>query len=242
MASKQAGNAIVLILIAIFLFGALAAAFTRGMRAGQANLAAGQAKLIAEELLSYTKTMERSVDKLRSKGCSENELTVQSTGITGYTNPNTRPDGECDIFTGTNLNYVPPQTAWLDTAYAGDDNYGEYLFLGGSSVYGVGSGGSCLVQSDLDQCTDLLAVLRYIRKDVCIAINNILNIENPSGEPPVDSGFYDTKFIGSMAYLWGEFGDDMTAQSLAGHAAGCFYNNGNPSNHSYNFYSVLLAR
>ncbi|HEU4838606.1 MAG TPA: hypothetical protein VFS88_04255 [Micavibrio sp.] len=122
MASKQSGNAIILILIAIFLFGALAATFTRGMRAGQGNLSANQARLAASEIADYFNTADKAMQKLRRRGCSEDNISFMHPEYTSYfytTNqpqiePATTPsDGSCELFESTggglNMNIDPEE-------------------------------------------------------------------------------------------------------------------------------------
>lgn len=112
MASKQSGNAIILILIAIFLFGALAAAFTRGMRAGQGSLSANQARLKAVEIADYFSTVDRAIQKLRRRGCAELSIDFTSSADNGYYQainaaPTAPPDFSCHIFHANGAGLTP---------------------------------------------------------------------------------------------------------------------------------------
>ncbi|GEM_PF-6011503 len=97
MRSKQAGNAIIIILIAVFLFGALAAAFMRGARSGQTNLTSGQTRLIAQELLAYAQVLERTSLKLTQRGCAPSQLSYVGLANICSANPNAPPDNSCDV-------------------------------------------------------------------------------------------------------------------------------------------------
>lgn len=97
MASKQAGNAILIILIAVFLFGALAAAFMRGSRTGQTNLTAGQTKLLAQELLSFAQSLERASLKLIQRTCAPSQLSFVGLDSSCTVNPVAPPDNSCNV-------------------------------------------------------------------------------------------------------------------------------------------------
>lgn len=103
MASKQAGNAIVIILIAIFLFGALAATFMRGSRSGQASLSTNQARLKAVEIADYFSTVDRAIQKLRRRGCAELDIDFTSSADNLYyqainASPTAPTDFSCHLF------------------------------------------------------------------------------------------------------------------------------------------------
>ena len=97
MRSHQAGNAILIILIAVFLFGALAAVFMRGARTGQINLTSGQSKLIAQELLDYAGVLERTSLKLTQRGCAPSQLSYVGLNADCSANPLGPNDNSCNV-------------------------------------------------------------------------------------------------------------------------------------------------
>jgi hypothetical protein len=180
MASKQAGNAIILILIAIFLFGALAAAFTRGMRAGQGSLSANQARLAASEIADYFNTADKAMQKLRRRGCSEDNISFMHSEYTSYfytvnqpqiEPPTTPPDGSCKLFESTggglNMNIDP---------CAAKSYYGNIAFF--SSPFSVLNVGTSAPERSFR--------LAYVQLPVCREYNKLVGV--PADETIDDSG------------------------------------------------------
>lgn len=175
MKDHQAGNAIVIILIAVFLFGALAAVFMRGAKTGQGNLTAQQARLAAQELLDFYNTVEKAANKLRSQRCSENDINFANSNdagtFIGYNQSPTAPaDKSCDIFdvSGAGLNmsmeWERYQLARAQIPTTPDDNYGQTFFrIGIANIVGIGTSAS-----------DLMFQLNYVNPKICDAYNKIL--------------------------------------------------------------------
>lgn len=198
MASKQAGNAIILILIAIFLFGALAAAFTRGMRAGQGSLNANQARLAASEIADYFNTADKALQKLRRRGCSEDHINFMHSEYTSYfytTNqlqiepPTSPPDGSCNVFdsNGAGLNMsidtqkyqIPYDTLDAHVCPGGECSaksyYDNIAFFASTSVQNVGTAAS-----------DRAFRLAWVQLPVCREYNKLVGV--PADETIDDSG------------------------------------------------------
>lgn len=103
---RRSGNAVIFILLAVALFGALAYTFMRGAKTGQGNLSAGQAKLKAQELATFLDNVEKGINKLRQRGCSQSDISFAYTGslsgdsfLDGQNQPATAPvDHSCDVF------------------------------------------------------------------------------------------------------------------------------------------------
>lgn len=179
MRSSQAGNAIVIILIAVFLFGALAAVFMRGAKTGQGNLTTQQAKLAAQEILDFYNSLERAANKLRSKGCSENDISFANPNDAGafitYNHPSTAPsDNSCHIFdpAGANLlmgmDWEKYQISRDQIPTVPEDNYGQsYMRIGIAGIIGVGT----------DAGTDLMFQLNYVNPKICDEYNKLLKYQ-----------------------------------------------------------------
>jgi len=242
MRSKQAGNAIVVILIAVFLFGALAAVFMRGARTGQGQLTDNQARIAAQELIDYGQKVEKAIDKLRVKGCSETGLSFANTVYRLYNNniiyndghnPNAPVTGECDIFKTSGAGLVPrlfqQQTVYVNTLPLTSTGHGSAEFRT-ARVPGVG-----------DPAKDeLLFTIPVVQTDVCAAINKILGVANhASGRPPVaqwSSSAYSSPFFpGTMTIV-----DDEGA--ISGKTAFCSRYSTGADVWNNSFFQVLIIR
>ncbi len=77
--SKESGVAIWYILAGVALFGALSYSFVRSVNDSQSNVSKEQSKIIANEILSYAKSVEQGVQRLMTVNrCSENEISFYS--------------------------------------------------------------------------------------------------------------------------------------------------------------------
>lgn len=99
---RQSGNVLFLIFIAIGLFAALTYVVSDGTRGNTRMISDGKAKALTSEVLSYGQDLKNAVNYLVSaNGCSENEISFQSTGwanATFYENPNSPTNGRCHVF------------------------------------------------------------------------------------------------------------------------------------------------
>ncbi len=104
--SRQSGNALWLILVAIVLIGALTAMFTRSTSTSDDTGDAEQVSIQASEVLRYANAVETGIQNLLSRGCSENELSFwndsNGDGIENssddYYNAGSPPDHSCHLF------------------------------------------------------------------------------------------------------------------------------------------------
>lgn len=236
----QSGNALWFILIAIGLLGLLTITFSRSSK----NNDSGdyeQTQIAASEILRYAKSLENAVQTLLAKGCSENEISFENNVVAGYTNSNSPAENSCHVFrsAGAGMTYQEPKDQWLDSSQTASSGYGEWFFSGQSRVIEVGT--DCT--SSAPQCRELSIVLPFLDLDICLSINTQNDINNPSDEPPQDSGtaftYDDThKFTGTNF-----FGNAInpTGNQLHGKYHGCFKGDSDPSG-GYHFYKVLHAR
>ncbi|HEY8189833.1 MAG TPA: hypothetical protein VIF12_04060, partial [Micavibrio sp.] len=104
---------------------------------------------------------------------------------------------------------------------------------GANNVTEVGS--DCSPNAD---CNELLLILPYIKKDVCIALNKKLQIATP-GTVPVDDADFDLtqEYVG--AYVDGK---TLNSANLHGKRSGCFQAVNTPADGAYVFFAVLIAR
>ena len=156
MRSSERGNAVIFILLAVALFAGLAYTFMRGAKSGQGNLTAGQAKLAAQDIINYSLTLERGVDKLMQRGCSQDELSFENAQKTGfYWENSTAPaDKSCHIY---------------DAAGAGLTD-GEF-----NTGTGTKNRWTFSVHVRTDDFYGLTAYLQDLSDEVCNAINRQLD-------------------------------------------------------------------
>ncbi|MBP9049983.1 MAG: hypothetical protein KBF91_02045, partial [Alphaproteobacteria bacterium] len=93
--------------------------------------------------------------------------------------------------------------------------------------------------------SELLLSLPHLREDICLAINDLLGITNPSGVPPQEdfdddaTGFDGTYAVGVSDP---EIGEGASGVNLVRHASGCLKDNAGVWNGSYIFYHAILVR
>ena len=228
--TAQAGNVFIIILLGVFLFGALMYMFSRSAQQGTGNLTAQQANIAAQEILNYARLVEGAVDRIRRNGCSESEISFANSVVVGYANTAAPSDNSCHIFedNGGKIEYLIPLASWSDRAYEAETTYDAFTFTKDTAVENIGT-----------TAAEGTLLLNFISRDLCLEINNQLDIENPSNAPPESVAVfnYDTLYDG-------DFDDStvpnpMNAPELIGESTGCVKANGLDQFH---FYHVLLAR
>src|SRR3989338_10858232 len=247
---SEHGSAIVYVFIGIALFGALMFLFSRGASQTSPTISAQRAKILATEITDYSTTLEKGVQKLLSKGCSEKEINFASPmwfqiGNAGaylvYENVNghSPADHSCQLFRkegGGVIFQQPPKDAIASPNAL-------YNFTGTMTVLEVGTS------------FPELNVILEVNKDVCIAVNKLNGVNLPSGQPynmsPINNvTLYPTPLVTWKAYgywmmdtLGSAFNTWLvmtSAYGLKGHKSGCFA--GGASTITYLYYYVLEAR
>lgn len=237
----QSGSVLFIILIAIALFAALSYAFTRGGQGNQSQLTDQQARMTAQEIISYGNTMADAVQKLKLRGCTDNQITfAQNNGLSRRTNKtpyvyntNTPADGSCDVFSSNGGKVVP--NLFPSGTLRPEETLPAYMdphsfFISATRVVGAGSEVGAAG-------TDLLLWVGRLREEQCITINKVLGVQNPGGKPPID-GFdcSDNPFDGTYPSCSNPLGDASPGKTAFCNQAAA----GNPS--VYIFHQVLLAR
>lgn len=233
--SSERGSVMIYIMLAIGLLAALSFFITRGGRTNAGFLTAEQAKVGAQEIVEYGGTVADAVQKLRLRGCSDEQISFENDVVsTGYTNGNAPVDKHCHVFDPAG-GRIAFQTF--------NENYHEqyttnpvtpYLFFTAGSAY-VGFGQDC---TD-DHCRDL-AAYTLVTEDICLRINELQGIssipeDTDQGGGPTFTGIYTG--IGTSTLVLDEPADNP----LAGKSFGCIYETGDGTpNHIY--YQILIAR
>ncbi len=190
---NQSGNAVVFILLAVALFGALSYTFMRGSKSGQGNLTQQQAKLAAQELISYAQNIERAVNKIRQRGYSENQISFLVPGTVTeaiHTNPNCTDNG-CLVFNpaGGGINFILHDSWFFNKA--GDVTTTIYL-SGYNCIEGFQPITTCIASE-----RELVMYVTGVKREICQNINFIAGAADLQAEPP--------SFSTSAAFL-GNFG------------------------------------
>lgn len=234
MRNAERGNVLFYILIAVGLLAALSYAVSSASRGNLSKLKEDKARLLASEIIEYGNTIASGVAQLRLRGVPAGSLCFDDThwpvsedydhaGCTDNANKIFNNEGAGVVFT------PPPAEAMLTSA-APDNLWHIY---GENEIQEVGQtcGGA--------GCAELLLVVDELDEQVCLQINDFLNVDNSGGTPPVDTNINVTLFQGSFGYSQ-TIGDEPGSADLAGKTAGCFRKSAAPA--KYTYYKVLLAR
>lgn len=232
----ETGNVFWYILVAIVLFASLSYAVSQSSRGSMSAMTEEQARLAATEILDYASTLATATAQLRLRGYKDTEPSYENPLAAGYANAACTEDA-CRIFApdGGGVTYKPPPSEWLDPAQSAQPGYGDWVFSGETEVERIGTDGGAAVNKDL------LAFLPYVKKALCIELNQKTGVTNPSGNPPAEAdqiSAYTSLFTGTYA-----IGESLTlADPNKGKTAGCFEGGGTPAAGTYHFYQVLVAR
>ena len=241
--NPQSGNVFIIILIGIILFAALAYTFTRSGQTGTGNLTAQQTEIAAQEILNYARLIENAVNRLRQNGCSENEISFESAGLTGHANAGAPGDNSCHIFdtNGGQVTYQDPADNWLDNAFSASGFYGDYYFSK-ACVRGVGGDSGSVSEnafcnSPNNNGEELLFVLPYLDQAVCEKINQKLyrdtTIPTDATSPYAMNEDFDGDYSSSNEIA-------NNANDFDKRSSFCFNSAGATT--KFDFYHVLLAR
>jgi hypothetical protein len=228
------GSAVVFILLAVALFAAMIMFFTRSSNQGTGNLDTQKANIIANDVISYSHELQRTIDKLRQKGCSESELSFENTEISGFTNSNSPSDKSCHIFDAAGGAFPLPSAKGLSYAWNVMNRF---------CIPDVGTNGSngCGGANTGSSSKDLPIIFKLGELDdknayaVCQSIANTLKLsmnKNVGVEDWLASG---AKFTGAFTSGGGMYPDGYTGKEAA-----CF--RGDDTYPGYYYYKILIIR
>ncbi len=179
------GNVLFIILVAIGLFAALAAAVMNSEGGGK-NAGSERAALYANDIALFAGSVEQAVGRMFARGISESDLCFDLDGATGG---DTRYEGPAGCATianrvfhpqGGGISYQAPSDRYLDPSFSSFRFYGEYLITDQTSISHVPPNGS-------SSTTELMILLPYVTKEICIALNDMVT-DWPKGiDPYLDS-------------------------------------------------------
>ena len=217
---SESGNVIFYILIAIALIAALSYAVSSSSRSGgDSALSEERARILATEILEYSNAIATATSLLKLRGCSDLEISFENQTLTGYANSNSPNNNICDIFhiNGGGITYQKP-----NSAASNSQNWG---FTGSRDIVGVGT-----------TSPDLFLILHDVNREVCMKLNDMLNVPRTSGNAPADNGGDMTAFTGS--YASGDALGDEDA-NLERQPKACYHDG---DDDVYRFYYTLIAR
>lgn len=212
--TKEKGNVLFLILIAVALFAALSYVVTQSSRTSSTSIRKEKTDLIASELLNASAAIRNGVTRLTTLGCTETTINFYSPTPYYYMdNPLSPPDKHCNLHDGkgAGLSFTPHmqegQTNRYSTSYSSLNHF-ENL-------------GSDCASAPLDACNDLALFIIDVPLEVCKRINQKLGIEQPGFDTPeVPDVLFGTGFVGSYAGN-SKIGDSGNSTALKGKPIGC---------------------
>lgn len=239
---SQSGNALWFILIAVVLLGGLTILMTRSSSTSDDSGDYERNRIHASEMMRYANSMSTAVQNLISRGCSESQISFwydsngddTENGSDLYYNAAAPNDNRCHVFApeGGALVYAPPKAAWLNATGAKID-----FVAAEQCIAHVGTGDTTCDNAN----TDLMYQIIAIKPELCMAINNMVGIDNPGGAPPVEAhgsarftGAYTANITAATALI--------TSAQLNGKDTGCFTDNGGTYDGQHIFYHVIYAR
>jgi hypothetical protein len=241
MKNATSGNALWFVLLGLFLLGALTVFLSRSGGSVDQSGDVEQLRIMSSEIFRSATGIEEAIRQMQSRGVSENDISFDG-GPSGY--PDCGAD-DCKIFksAGGGQTYKPPREIWLDSAAAAESLYSTWFIPSHVCVESVPSGSGCNTDGS-GSSEDLVLILPWIRADLCKQINRDLNVDNPGGNPPMETG--DAWSAGNVKFA-GTFSDgsaiDDAGGALSGKRSGCFAGkSGSTPNGGYHYYQVLIAR
>ncbi len=241
--SPQSGNVLFYILLCIALFAALGYAFSRGGTGGAQTISDEKAKLVAAELIAYGNLVADTVSKLRLRGCTESvfEFSTSDYQLSDGTNANTinsnaPSDGKCSLFDIRGGNITPKifKEGFNGVSSGANSKPGHARFRA-FQVANIGTTGA----SGTASANDLIISFSFLDKNICLAINKILGIDNPGGDPPVPTS---TSLSGVSLYTNGSYVGPGIIGSAELDGKKSFCRSTTTAKTSFSFDQVLLAR
>ncbi len=190
---REEGNVLFLILIAVVLFAALSYAVTSSTRSGGDSISKDKAKSYAAAIVQHATTMRQAVMRLKlSNGCTDETInfrnpnyTNNSGAILNSLNPNSPPGNICDLYAAEGGGVAPvkpsPEAVDPSLVLAPGSWLAGHVGVRVGQFKGNGTDGAAGTVS----ANDIFMRQTYLKLETCLAINELLKIDNSSGLPPV---------------------------------------------------------
>ncbi len=241
---SEKGSALFIILIAVVLFAALAYSVAQMMKGGSPDtISVEKSRLAGNEILNYARAMRQAAQNIKiSHGCADADISFEATtGLVGYGHTPAAND-MCKLFhpNGGSLVYQEPVPEWLDISISpAPALQGQWYFPASTCAVGTGTA-DATCNTDTNSNEALIAVLPYIKKNLCIQINKLLGVVNPGGTPPLET--LNAWPVAALKYT-GDFTDGEKIDQ-AGRQVGCFEGAvaSTPGPKTYHFFQVIIPR
>lgn len=219
--TSQSGSVIIWILIAVTLFAALGFAMMQGSGSNTSMLADESEDTLARQVVADGNNLQQAVRRISLMGTTATAISFENTADTSYANA-ACTKAKCKVFdsAGGGVNW---------TTYSTRTNDGSAWLFTANRINNVGNTGT----------TDLVAFLPNVKVGICKKINELVGFGTAGANPPQEQNTVDlTKFTGT----YGAVVMDDAGSIFEGKLQGCFQGGGTPSNTSYYYFQVLLAR
>lgn len=230
--SKERGNVLWLILVAVVLLGAITILLSRSGSSVDQSGDVEQMRIKASQMMRYAKSIEAAIQQMKLRGISENEISFENpTTAVDYTNANCSV-GECKIFDveGGGLTYRDPPS--------GANDGSEWIF---TATNNVGTTADPVGTTAARSGNDLIMLMPEASTALCTQINRDIDVGTAGTLPVETTGIFTTEFTGIYVNNLNILDGDPTPFELDGETVGCF-TDANPNPDVTYFYYVLLAR
>jgi hypothetical protein len=242
--TKQQGNVLFLILIAVALFAALSYAITGSSRSGGDQITDTKARIAAGQLIQYLGDIEKAVTRVMLiNGCNDRMISFERAPFDGsdpdFVNNNAPSDFRCHIFhpQGGGVPFVEIEEEWLDSQFNSSSNYKEYGISGRFQLYNYGT------DCEANECMDLVAFVPFIKKTICEKIQEKFNSTtdiDPEGITNYSVNGQGDRFKGGYLFInVGVIIANTPSAETYGKSVACFKS---VYNDSYHLYYGLLPR
>lgn len=234
---RDSGNVLWFVLLTIALLAILTFIISRNSSTVNQSGRAEQDRIKAAALLRYTKSIETAIQKMvLNDGISENDLDFVAINA-AHDNPNC-VESFCEVFdvVGGGIQYRSAADVLSDRSFPNN-----WLISTGNRVGGMGCDDASA------NCKELLLLLKNVPEGICLQVNKILGIDNPSNALPQQEEVAEgSEFTGSFTsnisneYIGGINAINESPQ-VRGYQAGCIYEFGSGQNNVF-YYHALLPR
>ena len=235
-----------MILFLVSLFAGLGYAVSHSLRNNSASPEKEKYSVYASRLTQYPISVRTAVLRINTVGRATPEeisFDYPAWGDSKYQHAVPSPDTFKVFYPdGGGVPWQKPDLKYLDSNFSSAYGYGKWLFTGSSCIPNIGSGSDADCNAS-DTQLELIAVLPYIERGLCIQINKKLGVNAANNYmPPQDVG----DAWSATPEFDGTFGPGEVILDagtiLKGLDAACFEGGGTPPAGSYHFYSTLMQR
>ncbi|MFA5593127.1 MAG: hypothetical protein WC989_07420 [Micavibrio sp.] len=238
---SERGGVLVWILIAVALFAALSFVMIRDGGGGTATrtMSDAQARLAATEIIAYADDLRGAVQHLLISGCQDDQLDFGNTVWVNVNGTPRHPIGHNDNAPASGCGVFSPDAGGVRPVIFPRSSFMHITLGSDQAVFGAGM----IITFKLPEIgspdkSELIYHLPHVDEKVCMAINDLLNIENNDNHPPKHISSVNAMYHSSYTTTL-EIGAPDPA--IIGKAAFCSTDTSTEVNDN-RFYKVLIAR